>query len=93
MVGAAKEVQSSCPFWSHSTCSFRLTLQNSCEDDTGDSAVHNSQDVESSVVSFDMDRENVSCRDGPVSEALAAQHEDMLPGSQVKLIGVVNACL
>lgn len=85
MLGAAREVQCSFHFRSYSTCSFRLTPERSCEDDTADSTVHLSQEAESPVVSFDMDRENVGCRDGPVSEVLAAQHEDMLCCNQVNL--------
>lgn len=92
MLGAAK-VQSSCPFQGHNTCSFRQTLQSSCEEDTGNSTTHNSQDAESSVVSFDTNRENVGCRDGPVREALATQHMDALTNNHVPRQGwSMHAC-
>lgn len=60
-------------------------MERSCEEDTGNSTAHLSQDAESSVVSFDMDGGNVDCRDGLVSEVLAAQHEDILFSNQVEL--------
>lgn len=85
MLGVAKEMQASFHFRSHSACSSRLTLERSCEDHTGNSTAHLNQDAESSVVSFDTDGGNVGCRDGPVSEVLAAQHEDALGSSQVQL--------
>lgn len=49
------------------------------------STIHNSQDVESSVVAIG-DRESVGCREGSVSQVLAAEHEDLslIPSAPVK---------